>query len=153
MIKERIIEIEKEISPDLRKLSNDLYENPELAFEEVESAKAHVELLRKYGFEVEENFHNMATAFKGVYDSGKEGPIICYMAEYDALPEIGHGCGHNILGASSTGAAIVLSKLVGETGGKVVILGTPAEETSGAKVNFANDGVFEGMDVALMAHP
>lgn len=153
MIKDRIKEIEKTISPDIRDLSDRIFENPELGYEEFESCRLHVEILKKYGFEVEEKFHNIDTAFKGVFDSGKPGPTICYMAEYDALPEIGHGCGHNMLGASSTGAAIVLSKLVEETGGKIVILGTPAEETSGAKVTFANEGIFEGMDVAIMSHP
>src|SRR5699024_5121125 len=76
-----------------------------------------------------------------------------YLSEYDALPGIGHGCGHNMLGTVDTGAGIALSKVVGETGGRVVVLGTPAEETDGVKVDMANADTFDDVDVALCTHP
>ncbi|MDO5714857.1 MAG: M20 family metallopeptidase, partial [Tissierellia bacterium] len=144
---------EQKCKPELKELSDSIYHHPELGFEEFHACKVHTELLKKYGFEVETNICGLETAFRGIYKAKKPGPVICYMAEYDALPEIGHGCGHNMLGTSSTGAAIVLKHLVDETGGTVLILGTPAEETSGAKVNMAEEGIFADVDVALMAHP
>lgn len=75
------------------------------------------------------------------------------MAEYDALPEIGHGCGHNLIGTMSTGAGIALSKVLDQTGGKVIVFGTPAEETNGAKVPMSKEGIFNDMDVAMILHP
>src|SRR5699024_11411154 len=93
------------------------------------------------------------TAFIATYDSKKEGPTICYLAEYDALKGLGHACGHNLIGNMSVGAGILLSKRVDEAGGKVVVVGTPAEETNGAKVTMAEEGIFDDMDVALMVHP
>jgi len=143
----------KEVKSQLIELSEYILENPELGNQEVKACKAHVALLRKHGFVVEENYLGIETAFRAVYQGGKSGPRICYLSEYDALPEIGHGCGHNILGATSTGAGIVLSKQVDEIGGSVIVFGTPAEETRGAKVTFADEGVFEDCDLAMVAHP
>lgn len=153
MIKERILKIVDSIKEDIIDLSKYIYDNPELGYEEYKSCAAHVNLLKKYGFQVEERYLGIETAFKAVYDSGKGGAVISYLAEYDALPGMGHGCGHNILGATSTGAGIGLSKLVDEIGGKVVVFGTPAEETSGAKVTMAENGAFDDVDVALIVHP
>lgn len=152
-IQDQIQKYTEEIAPELDALKEELYNHPELSLEEFNSSKAHHRLLKKHGFQVEQPFIGMKTAFRAVYDSKKEGPTICYMSEYDALPDIGHGCGHNILGATSTGAGIVLSKLLKEIGGKVIVLGTPAEETSGGKVAMAEQGVFKEIDAALMMHP
>lgn len=152
-MKDQFISEEKALAPKLQGLSEDIFYHPETGHREVYACGAHKALLEKEGFTVETGIADMETAFQGVFDSGKEGPVICFMAEYDALPEIGHGCGHNILGAASTGAAILLSRFLDKTGGKVVILGTPAEETDGGKVGMAEKGIFKGMDVALMAHP
>lgn len=151
--KEMIRNIVNELSPELIELSEYIYHHPELGHEEVLSSRAHVELLRKHGFEVEYPYLNIDTAFKAVYDSGKEGPAIAFLSEYDALPGIGHGCGHNLLGATESGAGITLSKLVEQTGGKVIVFGTPAEETNGDKVDMAEAGVFQEIDVALGTHP
>lgn len=149
----RIKQITKEISEDLKELSGYIYENPELGYEEYKASKAHIELLSKYGFHVEANYLGMDTAFKASYEGKKDGPTIAYLAEYDALPEIGHGCGHNLLGATSTGAGIVLKQLIDEIGGRVMVFGTPAEETSGAKVIMVEKGAFDHVDVAIEAHP
>lgn len=157
MITDKIKEIEKKLSPALRGLSDDIYDYPELGFEEFFASKSHMGLLAEHGFEVEKGVVDLETAFYAEYDTGRPGPVIAYMAEYDALPEIGHGCGHNILGTASTGAAITLRYLMEEEklNGKVVLLGTPAEETSGGKVNMVDEGLFQdkGIDIAMMAHP
>lgn len=141
------------VSPELRELSEYIYDHPELGHEEFLSSKAHVELLGKHGFEVEYPYLGIDTAFKAVYKGKKEGPTIAYLSEYDALPGIGHGYGHNLLGATDTGAGIVLSKLVDEVGGTVIVLGTPAEETNGDKVTMAESGTFNDIDVAFCTHP
>ncbi len=152
-MKERVLGLIENLERELIELSEKIYENPELGYEEFFSSKAHMEILKKYGFDVEENYMDMETGFKAVYDSKKEGPTVAYLIEYDALPGIGHGCGHNILGTTSTGAAIVLKMILDEVGGKVIAFGTPAEETSGAKVTYVNNGAFDDVDFAMMAHP
>lgn len=152
-LKEQILNLARDIHPRLCNLSDAIYARPELGFEEHFAAKSHLELLRDEGFSIEEGICDLPTAFRATYKSDKPGPTIAYMAEYDALPGIGHGCGHNILGASSTGAAIVLRHLVDDLGGTVILLGTPAEETSGAKVTMAEAGLFADIDAALIAHP
>ena len=141
------------LSDDLIELNEFIYKNPELGNEEFKACEAHTELLAKEGFQIEKNFIGIRTAFKGTYDSGKPGPTIAYLAEYDALPGIGHGCGHNILGTVSTGAGIALSRFAQKIGGKVLVIGTPAEETDGAKVDMTDQGVFNDIDVVMMAHP
>lgn len=152
-MKEKVISLVKSLEDEFVELNQYIYDNPELGYQEYKSSKAHVDLLRKHDFEVEENYLGIETAFRAEYDSKKPGPTIGYIAEYDALPGVGHGCGHNILGTTSTGAGIVLSKFVDEIGGKVVVIGTPAEETSGAKVEMADKGAFDDLDVALIVHP
>lgn len=143
----------KELRPELQELSEYIYANPELGHEEFLSSQAHVDLLKKHGFEVEYPYLGISTAFKAVYKGKADGPTLAYLSEYDALPGIGHGCGHNILGATDTGAGILLSKLVDEVGGTVVVLGTPAEETNGDKVTMAEAGTFDDVDVAFCTHP
>ncbi|MDW7667731.1 MAG: M20 family metallopeptidase [Bacillota bacterium] len=152
-MKEKIVELTQNLEQELKELSIKIYENPELGYQEHKSSKLHIDLLKKYGFEVEENYKNIETGFRAEYDSKKEGPTVAFLVEYDALPGIGHGCGHNILGATSTGASIVLKQIIDEIGGKVVAFGTPAEETSGAKVVFVDEGAFDDVDFAMMAHP
>lgn len=142
-----------EIKNELVELSEYIFYNPEIGLEEFKSSKAHIEILIKHGFTVEENFLGFETAFKAVYKGDKPGPTIGYLVEYDALPGIGHGCGHNILGSTTTGAGIILRKLIDEIGGSVYVLGSPAEENFGVKVDMANSGVFDDIDVAMLAHP
>ena len=118
---ENILNIVEEISGELDSLRKFIYDNPEIGFEEYKSSKAHIDLLKKHGFDVECPYLGCETSFKAVYDSKKPGRTISYLSEYDALPGIGHGCGHNILGATATGAGIVLSKLIDEIGGRVIV--------------------------------
>ncbi len=152
-MKEKIISVINSIEDELINLSSKIYQNPELGNKEYKACKFHTELLRKHGFDIENKYLGIETAFKAEYKSSKKGPNIAFLAEYDALPGIGHGCGHNILGTTSTGAGIVLKNIIDEIGGKVIVFGTPAEETSGAKVVFSEKGAFDNVDIALIAHP
>ena len=129
-----------------------LYANPEIGNEEFESMKLLVEYLNNAGFETQSGFV-VPTGFIGTYDSGKPGPTIAFMSEYDALPEIGHGCGHNLIAAIGIAAGESLKAVIDEFGGKVQVIGTPAEENFGGKVSMADAGVFDDVDVALMVHP
>src|SRR5690606_22545108 len=113
-------------------------------------------LLEEAGFQVEYGVAGHHTAFYAVRDSQKPGPTVAFLAEYDALPGIGHACGHNIIGTTSVAAAIALSKTLDTTGGRVVVLGTPAEEggpNGSAKGSFVKHGLLKGIDAALMLHP
>jgi amidohydrolase len=137
-------------------ISKHIWRNPELGHQEFEAAKALTGLLEQYGFTVERGIAGMATAFIATYDLGGPGPTLAYLAEYDALQGLGHACGHNIIGVMSCTAAIALKAVlegVQGVGGRIVVFGTPAEETSGGKVTMAEQGFFEGVDVAMMAHP
>ncbi|MBT2656505.1 M20 family metallopeptidase [Bacillus sp. ISL-18] len=141
------------IQSRLWEINDILYHHPELGDQEYESMNLLVELLEQHQFSVEKGIVGRPTAFKAVYDSKKEGPTIAYLSEYDALPEVGHGCGHNMIGTMSAGAGVLLSKVLDEIGGRVVVLGTPAEETNGAKVPMAEQGVFDDIDAAMIVHP
>lgn len=143
----------KKIEKQLWNISDQLYASPELGDQEFNSMELLVNFLTEHNFEVETGTVNRPTAFKAEFKSGKPGPTIAYLAEYDALPGVGHGCGHNIIGTTSVGAGVILSKLVNQTGGSVVVLGTPAEETNGAKVPMSDEGVFQNIDVAMILHP
>lgn len=142
-----------EIFSDLKELNEYIYANPELGRKEFKACKVHKEILKKYGFKITDNYIGIETAYLAEYSSGKEGPKIAYLAEYDALPEIGHGCGHNILGTTSIGAGILLKEYIDKFGGTVYVYGTPAEETFGAKVDMAEAGCFDDIDVAMISHP
>lgn len=149
MIKREIFNI----SEDLKRINEYIYNNPELPHEEYKACEILVDFLKEHNFIVEENYLNFDTAFKAVYDSKKPGPTISYLAEYDALPDIGHACGHNNIAILSVGAGIVLSKFIDEIGGRVIVLGTPAEETDGVKVDMVKAGTFDDIDIAMLVHP
>lgn len=152
-MKSILFEKGKEIHKELCEISDFIYRNPELGNEEYKAVEKLTSFLQEHDFDIETEFLGIKTAFRATYDSNKEGPIIGYLCEYDALPEIGHGCGHNMIGAMSAGAGVILSKVLNEIGGKIIVYGTPAEETNGAKVIFAEQGVFDELDVAMMVHP
>ena len=152
-MKERLTSEGQKIHKRLIEISDYIYENPELGNEEYKAVKVLTELLKEHNFEVEERYLNMDTAFKATFYSGKPGLTIGYLCEYDALPGIGHGCGHNMIGTISSGAGIVLSKIINQVGGKIIVYGTPAEETNGAKVIMVEEGAFDELDCAMMVHP
>lgn len=153
MVKEIIINEINRISDELIKINDFMYDYPELGNEEFKSSQLLKDILKKHGFSVERNIANQKTSFKATYDSKKDGPTVGFLCEYDALPDIGHGCGHNMIGTMGLGAGIGLSKVIDQIGGKIVVLGTPAEETDGGKVHMVNGGVFENIDVAMIVHP
>lgn len=133
-------------------LVQDLYEHPELGNEEYRSMEVLASLLEGEGFLVDRGFV-VPTGFQAVYKAVKPGPVIAYLCEYDALPEVGHGCGHNLIAGMSVGAGIALKSLLDEIGGEVRVIGTPAEENFGGKVSMAEAHVFDDVDAALMLHP
>lgn len=143
----RAIEI---LSPKVITLSDDLAANPELGNREFKSSKRHVELLQKAGFEIEYPFDGIETAFRA--RKGKGNTKVALLVEYDALPDIGHACGHNVSGAMSTLAGLSLATVIDELSGEIQVIGTPAEETAGAKVAMSKDGIFDDLDLALMVH-
>lgn len=137
-------------------ISHAIHDRPEIGNEEFYASKTHAELLESEGFTVERGVAGHETALLARRKSDKPGPAIAFLAEYDALPGLGHACGHNIIGTTSVSAAITLSKVIDETGGEVVVFGTPAEEggpNGSAKGSFVKHGLLEGIDAALMVHP
>ena len=152
-MKDLLKEYGENIKDKLFQISDYIYENPELGNKEFKAVDTLTSFLSEHGFEIEKNLAGMETAFKAVFDSKKSGPIIGYLCEYDALPEIGHGCGHNMIGAMSAGAGVILSKVLDNIGGKIIVYGTPAEETNGGKVILAEAGEFDELDAAMIVHP
>jgi amidohydrolase len=152
-MKQHIIEEIERYQDDFYNISIYIGNNPELGHEEFKASAVLTEALRKHDFTVEMGTCNLPTAFTATFDSGISGPVIGFMAEYDALPEVGHACGHNLIGTMGIAAGIGLSKVIKQTGGKVIVFGTPAEETKGGKVTMAEDGIFHSLDVAIMVHP
>jgi amidohydrolase len=142
--------VEKHALP-AKKLSDDLYAHPEISGQEFESAKKMVSLLERAGYAVEFPFCGIPTAFRAVLETGK-GPRVAVMVEYDALPEVGHGCGHNLHGSLSILTALALMELKDLFTGTVCIIGTPNEELDGAKILMAGKGVFDGFAAAMMMH-
>jgi amidohydrolase len=136
-------------------LSHRIHANPEPAFEERQAAGWIAEILRRRGFEVEHPAGRLETAIRGRLAGGlgTDGPRIGILAEYDALPGLGHGCGHNTMASSGVGAALALAAVRDAFAGEIVFLGTPAEERGSGKQFMLEDGLFEGLDAALLYHP
>lgn len=152
-LKEKISEAVSSVMNELTDISKSLYENPELGYEEFKSSRLLGDFFKIHGFELDMGIYNIETAFKAMYNSSKDGPKIAFLCEYDALPGIGHGCGHNLISSISLGAAVGLKSIIDQIGGTIVIFGTPAEETSGAKVALARQGAFSNIDAAMIVHP
>jgi amidohydrolase len=137
-------------------VSSRIWENPELGNQEFMAAELLCGVLEQNGFEVERKIAGMETAFIGRFQSKGKGPKIAFIAEYDALPEIGHACGHNLFCCSAVGAGVALSKSLEKTGGEVLVLGSPAEEgvvpDYGGKVTLVEAGYFKDVDCAFTAH-
>ena len=132
-------------------LSDDLAAHPELPDQEFRSSKKMVELLEQAGFQVEYPYLGYPTGFRAVLDNG-EGPSAAILVEYDALPGLGHACGHNVHGSMAILAALALMDLRDQFRGRLCVVGTPAEEEAGAKVGMADQGTFDGMSLAAMVH-
>ncbi len=135
----------------LIEVSRQIHSNPELAMEERQAAALLIDRLEEHGFQVERNVNGLETAFLA---SWGEGPVtIAYLCEYDALPGIGHACGHNLIATAALGAAYGLKAALSPSQVRLLVFGTPAEESIGGKIIMLERGAFEGVDVALMAHP
>jgi len=139
------------IKPELVQLSERIHRHPEIKFEEHKASRWLSEAASEAGFRVECPLAGLETAFRASY--GEDGPTVAFLAEYDALPKLGHACGHNLIGPASLGAALALRPLVDAHGGAVQLIGTPGEEGGGGKVVLAEAGVFDDVDAVMMFHP
>ena len=137
---------------ELVSMSDQIYDFAEPGMEEIQSSRLLTEYLKAKGFEVECGIAGLPTAFRAVYEQGSGGPSFGFLAEYDAIKDIGHACGHHIQGPSVIGAALALCDVCGEEPYKIVIYGTPAEETIGGKIIMKEKGCFQDIDIALMMH-
>ena len=135
----------------LGELSRKIHDNPEVAFKEKKAAAWLAEYLEESGFSVEKGICGLPTAFRGEY--GKGQPAVAILAEYDALPKVGHACGHNLIATSAVAAGVASRPAVDELGGSILVIGTPAEEFYGGKVIMAESGAFDGIDMAMIVHP
>ncbi len=149
----RIVEAVDAMEPQLRAVSREIFEHPELNFEEVRASRRLADELRAAGFDVELGVAGLATAIRASHPSSSSGSTVAILAEYDALPELGHACGHNLIAAAALGAALAVGRVKPELPGRLVFLGTPAEEGGGGKVLLVEAGIFRGIDAAMMFHP
>lgn len=140
------------LKEQLLDLGDFIFDNPEIGLEEFKSSKKIVEILKSNGFEVEMGIAGFETAFRATYKVGESGPSIGLLCEYDALEGMGHACAHHLQGPSIIGAALSLKEILKDKNYKIVVYGTPAEETIGAKVKMLQEGCFQDIDVALMMH-
>lgn len=136
-----------------RDIGTFLYENPEISEQEYNSCKLLADFIEAEGFSLERRFCGIDTAFKATYRGKKAGEKIAFLCEYDALPGVGHGCGHNLISSMALLSALGLKSVIDDIGGEIHLFGTPAEETNGAKVKLTECKVFKDMAVAMMAHP
>ena len=139
------------IHKKLTEVSDWMYDNPELGFEEFKTSQYLVEFIKSFDHDVTYPTGKLDTAFEITF--GTEGPLTVLCVEYDALPEIGHACGHNIIATASIGAGLAIANLVDELGIRVKLLGTPAEEGGGGKIILLENGVFEDAACSMMIHP
>jgi len=138
---------------DLIDLAKRIHAHPEVAFEETQASAWISAFARDAGFEVQAPAGGLETAFAATKEGTSPGPRIAFLAEYDALPKLGHACGHNLIAAASAGAALGLVEGLDELPAAILLIGTPAEEGGGGKVILADAGVFDGIDAAMMFHP
>ena len=152
------VELEREADA-LLELSHRIHANPEIRFEEVQASTWLADALEARGFRVERGVGGLPTAFRATLPGAGSGPApaagpnVAILCEYDALPEIGHACGHNVIATMGAGAAFALAPLMAELPGTLTVIGTPAEEGGGGKILLLDAGVFDGVDAAMMIHP
>jgi amidohydrolase len=140
------------VERQLADLNRWMYDHPETAYEEFEASARLADFLDEAGFAVERPAYGLETAFAARIGGGP-GPHVVLCAEYDALPVVGHACGHNLIACISVGAAHTLAPLVGDFGFRLTVLGTPGEESRGGKAELISAGAFQGVDFAMMVHP
>jgi amidohydrolase len=150
-LKDSVIKEAEAHHRQLRDISLEIHANPELGFKEVKASALLTQYLEGNGFAIERGICEIPTAFQGRYGNGK--PAIAILAEYDALPQMGHACGHNLIAGAAVGAAVASRAAIDKYGGSVLVIGTPAEEFYGGKVLMAERGAFDNIDMAMMVHP
>jgi amidohydrolase len=150
-LKERVCREVDARADQLIAVARDLYDHPELGFAEHHAHDLLTAELEAASLPVERSALGLPTAFRA--SAGEEGPLVAVLCEYDALPGLGHACGHNVIAAAGLGAGLALAAVAGEAAGRVVVVGTPAEEGGGGKVLLARRGAFADVDVAMMVHP
>jgi amidohydrolase len=150
-LKRKVCDEVDRIAGDLIEVSHSIHANPELNFEEHHAHDVLTDAIARAGRQVERGAYEVPTAFSST--TGSSGPAIGVLCEYDALPGIGHACGHNVIAAAGLGAGLAAALVAEEAGGRVVLMGTPAEEGGGGKIIMARRGAFDGLDAAMMVHP
>ena len=151
-VKDLIGQAVDRLADELEALSRQIHDHPELAYQEVKAAGWLGDFLAKQGFKVERGVAGVETAFRGTIETG-QGPTIAILCEYDALPQIGHACGHNVIATAGAGAGAALAAVRAQLPhGRIQVIGTPAEEGGGGKVKLIQGGVFRDVDVAMMIH-
>jgi amidohydrolase len=142
---------------EMVRIAQAMFVRPEIGYQEYESSKLLSDFLKGYGFKVTNNIAGMETAFFAAYPQDSEGPTIALLAEYDALPGLGHACGHHLIGTASAGAAVGLSRVLADLKGKIAVVGCPAEEAgtdnAGGKVRLVEGGYFDLIEAAMIFHP
>jgi len=151
--KKKIVAAVESLTADMRRINRELFENPELNYQETFATKLLTDYLADKGFAVKGNEGGLPTSFRARHKGKGKGPNVAIIAEYDALPNIGHACGHSLIGASSCAAAVALKMAAPQLPGALTVIGTPAEEGGGGKVKMIEQGVFKDIDAAIMVHP
>jgi amidohydrolase len=143
----------KDHAAEIEEIVLHIHDHPELSGEEDLAARVQAGFLESRGFEIKRNYKGLKTAFAA--GAGQGRPHVCFMSEYDALPGMGHGCGHNLIAGVALGAGVLLKQLISDQGlkGRVTVMGTPAEEKRGCKIDLIAAGALEDVDIVLMAHP
>ena len=151
-IKEKVNRFVDTHADNLLEVSHEIHANPELAFKEFKAAETLTDAISKNGLPVTKHAYGLETAFESRIEID-DGPNLAVLAEYDALPGIGHACGHNIIATSALGAVLALNDVKTQLHGNITLLGTPAEERGGGKEVMARNGAFDHVDAAIMIHP
>jgi len=153
--KRKIQEYVDSVRDELLEVSRYIYKNPEVGFKEKKASLKLVEVLRKHGFKVLYPIGGLETAFQAIISSGSDEPHIAILAEYDALPDLGHACGHNLIATAALGAGFAITQTMPPIKGRVSIIGTPAEEVlaNSGKMKLIDAGIFKDVDIAMIAHP
>lgn len=141
------------LAPAIIKISRTIFDNPELCFKEKFAVDLLTSSLAKEGFKIKRGSGKLETAFSARWQGKYKKPSVAILAEYDALPGIGHACGHNMIAASAFGTAVAVKKILGKECGTLEVIGTPAEEGGGGKLVMIKKGWFKNMDIAMMCHP
>lgn len=142
-----------EMKEELIAVSQQIFDAPEVGFQEFKAAQLLADHLQRNGIEVEQGVAGLETSLRAIHPATSEGPTVAILGEYDALPDIGHGCGHNLIATAALGAFLAVGRIKENLPGTLLFLGTPAEEEGGGKIIMVNEGVFKEINVAMMFHP